>query len=128
MTHTFVTVWSQPGFCLNTQPDCPLLTANVTTCRFDSYSVSWTAGEKMYSYNYEWGNDRDCPKLYKCCNGQGGIGTCVRAAGPEPGERKSCILNLTVWPVDWLRVSGEPSDILVSSVQSGQSPKEKLSI
>ena len=43
-------------------------------------------------------------------------------------RERVAFLNLTVWPVDWLRVSGEPSDILVSSVQSGQSPKEKLSI
>ena len=85
-THTFITVWSYPGFCSTIQPDCPISTANVMTCRFESVSASWTDGEKIYSYNYEWGNDTDCPKLHKCCNGQGGTGTCVRADGPEPGK------------------------------------------
>ena len=60
---------------------------------FDSYSTSWSDGETMYSYMYEWGNDRDCPKLYKCCNGQGGTGTCVRADGPEPGKGYSFFPN-----------------------------------
>ena len=88
VTHTCFAVWSYPGFCPTTQPDCP-----TSTCHFDSYSTSWSDGETMYSYMYEWGNDRDCPKLYKCCNGQGGTGTCVRADGPEPGKGYSFFPN-----------------------------------
>ena len=62
--------------------------ASQHTCRYFSYSDSWTEDDVTYEWADSWGYDRDCPETYKCCdhgNDNDGIGVCTLAVKPGPG-------------------------------------------
>ena len=62
--------------------------ASEHTCRYFSYSGSWTVNDVTYEWTWSWGYDRDCPETYKCCdNGIAGdrLGVCTLAVKPRPG-------------------------------------------